>query len=242
MPTLADALLPSLILLLAAGVQGFLGFGFGMTAMSSLALCEDLVHAAGVVNLTGLLITASQLWRLRAFVLWRPAGRILPWLLLGVLCGVTALGELDRSLLVRILGASVMAISAWNLLLPRVTARGSPLWDGAVGLLSGALGGAFNTGGPPLVAYLYRRPESPLALKATLQLLFLCIGASRAPAAASQGLMTPPVLRDAALATPFVLAGLAGGLALGARVDGTRFRRISWLALGGLGMALLVTS
>lgn len=241
MTALPDPVLAALLLLLAAAIQGFVGFGFGIVAMTGLTLLDDLVHAAGVVNLSALLLTGVILATLRRHVLWRTAARMLPALLLGVVLGVSALRALDRDLMVRALGACVVAFAAWNLLAPRVRTGETPVWDGAVGLLAGLLGGAFNTGGPPMVAHLYRRPDPPDAIKGTLQALFVAIAATRIPVAAAQGLMAGPVWVDAALGAPFVLLGLFAGLAASRRVASAPLRRAAWLALGTLGLVLVLS-
>ena len=225
----------------AAGVQGFLGFGFGIVAMTILAFGFDLVHASGVVNLTGLVVTVGMLWRLRDAVLWPVARRMIPWIAVGVFAGVTALGTLDRGVMLRCLGAVVIGLAAWNLIAPRLATREPPLFiDAGVGMIGGALGGAFNTGGPPIIAHLYRRREGPDALRGTLQVLFLSISLLRAPVAWSQGLMAAEVWSHAAWGIPVVLLGQRAGAALGARVPVERFRPVTWAALGLLGAVLLV--
>jgi hypothetical protein len=231
----------ALIVLLGALVQGFLGFGYGIVAMSGLTLAGDLVHAAGVVNLTDLLLTGSLALRMRKVVLWRVVGRVLPGALLGVLIGVTALGSLDREWMVRALGASIVAVALWNVTAPSLRTHEAPLWDGGVGLLAGLLSGAFNTGGPPLVAHLYRRREDPVALKATIQAAFLAMSLTRLPTAAAQGLVGQAVWRDALLAAPLVLVGAWCGTTLAGRVPAERMRSGAWAALGTLGVALLVS-
>ena len=241
MPEIEALALAAVILGLAAVTQGFFGFGFGIIAMTGLTLSDDVVHAAGVVNVTGIALTSSLVLRLRRGVLWPVMARVVPPLLLGVAVGVLALSSLERAVLVRLLGATVVAISAWNLVSPRLEHTESRVQDVAAGLLAGLLGGAFNTGGPPIVAHLYRRGEAPEALKATVQALFLTIGLSRLPIAASQGLMSAPIWRDALLAVPFVVAGSYAGLALARRLPPERFRAAGWLGLGTLGAALLAT-
>lgn len=236
-----DALLVALLLFLAAGMQGFVGFGYGIVAIVGLTLSRDLAHAAGVVNVTGFLLTGTILATLRRHVLWRVASRIVPAIAVGVVLGVAALASLDRALMVRVLGACVAAFAAWNLWQPRLHTGERPVGDAAMGLVSGLLGGAFSTGGPPLVAHLFQRPDPPEAIKGTLQALFLATAATRIPVAASQGLMAAPVWRDAALGAPFVLAGLFSGIALGRRVASHRLRTIAWIALGALGLALLIS-
>jgi uncharacterized membrane protein YfcA len=241
MPEPAGLALAAAILAVAAATQGFFGFGFGIIAMTGLTLSADVVHAAGVVNVTGIALTGSLVLSLRRGVLWPVMARLLPPLLLGVAVGVLALGALDRAVLVRLLGATVVAIAAWNLVSPRLQHTESRAQDLVAGLLAGLLGGAFNTGGPPLVAHLYRRGEAPETLKATVQALFFTIGLSRLPIAASQGLMGASVWRDALLALPLVLAGSYTGLTLARRLPPERFRRAGWIGLGALGVALLVT-
>jgi uncharacterized membrane protein YfcA len=237
---LADAISSLAILLAASLIQGFFGFGFGIVAMSCLTLTQDLVHAAGVVNITGILSIGWIAFQLRRHVLRKLALRMLPPVLAGVLVGVTALRHVERDLMVSLLGVSVLAISVWNLARPRLAPSESPRLDRAVALLGGLLGGAFNTGGPPIIIHLYRRPENPEALKATILWLFLAISLSRLPVAAAQGLIDESVWMEAALTAPAVVAGAATGVALARRIQPDRFRRACWIALGFLGVLLLV--
>jgi hypothetical protein len=234
-----DALLTTcLLVLLASFVAGFFGFGFGIVATAGLSFTMALVDAANVVNIASPFVTASLFWQLRAHVVWRSVRRIAPWLLAGVAGGVAALSNLDGSLLVRALGALVVAISLWNLSARPLRVPESTLGDAVAGGLSGIFGGAFNSGGPPLIAYVYSRPGSPEQLKATLQALFLCSTFARMALATAQGVMDASVLRHAALATPFAIAGQYAGNALSSRLSGERFRRAAWLGLLALGVVL----
>jgi hypothetical protein len=241
MPEPSDLAAAAAILTAGALIQGFLGFGFAVVAMAGLTLSRDLLHAAGVVNLTGILVAASVLTALRREVLWRPALRMIPGVLLGVVLGVSALGSLDRDFMVRTLGVTIAAISLWNLRAPTLQSGEAPIRDGIMGLVGGLLGGAFNTGGPAIVAHLYRRPEPPQAIKATNQLIFLTMGVTRLPTATAQGQMTSSIWVEASVLGPFVLAGLLIGIRLGRQVSPTQFRRVSWLALGAMGVALLLS-
>jgi uncharacterized membrane protein YfcA len=239
MPELSDLAAAAAIVAAGALSQGFLGFGFAIVAMAGLTLSRDLLHAAGVVNLTGILVAASVLTALRREVLWRPALRMIPGVLVGVVLGVSALGALDRDFMVRALGVTIVAISLWNLRTPTLQTGEAPIRDGVAGLLGGLLGGAFNTGGPAIVAHLYRRPDPPQAIKATNQLIFLTMGLARLPTATAQGQMTSSIWIEAAVMAPFLVAGLLIGIWLGRRVMPAQFRRVSWLALGAMGVALV---
>lgn len=235
-----ELLLAISVLAAAAAVQGFLGFGFGMAAMTGLTFTHDIVHASGVVNLTGGVLTSMMVWQLRDHVDWRTVRRIVPSLLCGVALGVFALGNVDREWMVRILGATIVGISLWNLAAPSLQEHASLTADLAAGFLGGVLGGAFNTGGPPLIAHLYRREAEPIALKATIQCMFLGISFSRAPIAAASGLMGGGVWRDALIALPLALVALWAGHSLSHRLSPERFRRIAWIGLGVLGALLFL--
>jgi uncharacterized membrane protein YfcA len=241
MPELSALAAAAAIVMTGALIQGFLGFGFAIVAMIGLTLSRDLLHAAGVVNLTGILVAGSVLIALRQEVLWRPALRIVPGVLVGVVLGVSALGSLDRDFMVRTLGVTIIAISLWNLRAPSLRTEEAPLWDGITGLIGGFLGGAFNTGGPAIVAHLYRRPDPPQAIKATNQLIFLTMGLTRLPTASAQGQMTSAIWIEAGVMVPFVLAGLFAGIWLGRRVSPAHFQRVSWLALGAIGSVLVIS-
>ncbi len=236
----ADSLLIAALLTLAAFIEGLLGFGFGIVAMAGLTLTFDLVHAAGLVNLASLALGGMLFWRLRAHVLRPVVGRIAPWLLGGVLLGVLALRSLDGALLVRALGVVVITAAAWNLSGRALHVPQTITGDALAGVLSGVFGGAFNTGGPPLIAYVYSRPGAPEMLKGTLQALFLCTSVARIPLAAAQGLLDASMVVHGALAVPFVAAGQRLGVALSERLAGHQFRRLAWGGLGALGVVLLL--
>jgi len=206
--------------------------------MAVLAVTLGVVPASGVVNVTGALQVMWMAWSLRRHIRWSYVVRLLPGILVGLGLGLFTLKSFDPTRLIQLLGFTIIAISAWNLLSRRGHGHGSPLWDFAVGFASGAIGGAFNTGGPPLVAYLYQRPDPPAVLVATVQGTFLVFTTVRFVGASAVGLIDAEVLQLAALFVPWVIAGAVSGLALGRRVSPERFRRISWIALGGLGAAL----
>jgi uncharacterized membrane protein YfcA len=232
----------SLLVLLASFVAGVFGFGFGIVATAGLSLTMDLVHAANVVNVVSPFVTASLFWQLRSHVRWPLVRRIAPWLLAGVALGVLALASLNAPLLVRTLGVLVIAVALWNLSARPLRVPETRLSDAVAGGLSGLFGGAFNSGGPPLIAYVYSRPATPDQMKATLQALFLCSTFSRMAFASAQGVMEPSAWVEALLATPLALAGQWAGHALSTRLPSERFRRLAWVGLLGLGLALAARS
>jgi len=206
--------------------------------MAVLALSLGVQTASGVVNITGMIQVGWVAWALRQHIRWAYLVRLVPGLLCGLGLGLFTLKNADPTWLVRALGATITGIALWNLGRHRGHGTGSPLWDFAVGFSSGAIGGAFNTGGPPIVAYLYRRPDPPEVLKATVQMTFLTFTVVRLTVATSIGLITPEIVRTALWLAPTIIAGAALGLTLGRCVSPDRFRTVSWSALGVMGVVL----
>jgi hypothetical protein len=236
----ADSVLAVVLVGAASFIAGLFGFGFGIVATAGLSLSMALVDAANLVNLASPFVTASLFWQLRHAVQRRVVLRITPWLLAGVALGVFALTALDGAVMVRALGVLVVAAAAWNLSGRALRVPESVLADALAGVASGVFGGAFNSGGPPLIAYVYSRPGSLAALKGTLQALFLVSSFARMGFAALQGLFDGSMWSSAALAIPFAVAGQYAGHALSERIESASFRRLAWLGLGALGVVLLV--
>ena len=61
-----------------------------------------------------------------------------------------------------------------------------------VGFVGGILTGAIGTGGPPIVAYLHYRLNTPAARRATLLLYFMVLDSSAYPATCASASGPPP--------------------------------------------------
>jgi uncharacterized membrane protein YfcA len=230
----------ALLVLVASAVQGFLGFGYGVIVMSVMTLSSDLVHATAFVNLSSLALSLAMVSREYRRILWKAVLWILPAMAAGIGVGLVALRRVDRELMVPLLGMLIVAIAIWNIVAPTLRRRDSRLLDLAFGGVAGVLSGAFNTGGPPLVVHLYRRPEAPITLVITLQAIFVGNGIVRAVMATAQDLMPLDAALQALYSLPVVVAGTLVGMAAANRTQPARFRRAAWLGLGCLGAALVL--
>jgi uncharacterized membrane protein YfcA len=167
-------------LALAGFVQGLTGFGFGMTAMSLLPLVVKFVDAQAIVTLTS---TAACLL-MAAVTLRDVPWSELPRLALGVIAGVPlgfgVLESLPRETVTRPLGLMLCLMVLFEFLVAHRRSIQWPPWlEPVVGIVSGALTGAFNIGGPPLVACIYSRPWTKEKRVAGLTAVFLSGGLVR---------------------------------------------------------------
>ena len=83
-------------------------------------------------------------------------------------------------MVMRLLGLTICLLVLFEMVFARRYGVRLPEWAGwAIGLVSGSLSGAFNIGGPPLVAFIYDRPWSKDEQVATLNGLFIVTGLIR---------------------------------------------------------------
>lgn len=226
---------------LAGLTQSFLGFGFGILAMGVLSvLYADLFYSTALVNLTGIALCLLVLWPLRGKVLRPHIAPLLLWVAPGLFLGVYALISIDPIWLRRMLGLTIVGFALWSLL-ERAPLKPLPRWwSFPAGFASGALSGAFNMGGPPVIVYFYRQPFAPEEIKASLQAVFLVTGSIRLLMVGAKGLLTTPVWVHSLLCIPGLIFAAQIGIFLSRRLSPKKFRTAVWVLFGLMGGYLLL--
>jgi hypothetical protein len=115
-----------------------------------------------------------------------------------------------------------------------------PVYAYPIGFLSGILGGAYNTNGPPIIVYGVLSRWPPDRFRATLQGYFLATGLLIWAGHGIAGLWTPHVLHLFFYSIPVVLLAVWLGSKLSQRIPPGRFNRIIYAALVGVGLVLIV--
>jgi uncharacterized protein len=200
----------------AALAQGFSGFGFGIILMATLSLCgADLERASVLSTLlsTALVITLLFQTSRRMRVDWKQAASLGIGLLVGVPIGYRLLLRFGEMPVGRIVFGLVLIAFALNrMFTPHLKRHISLFFAPAFGLFSGLLGGAFSSGGPPVVMYLYTQEDDPRQAVGTTQAVFLASNLYRLTwvFCGERGISAALGLR-AMLLTPVVIAaGLFG--------------------------------
>lgn len=200
------------VLVLAGFVQGLTGFGFGMVAMGLLPLVIGLEQALAVATLAGLATTLTNTGLTLKHLRWPSTGPLWIGTVVGVPVGFGALTAVPQPVVMRLLGVCLCVLVWFDLTTDREEVSHWPGWAGwCVGLASGTLSGAFNIGGPPLVAYVYGRPWPKEQQVATLSGLFLTGGIIRLGLLVSQGDVRTSSWNSAAWAVgPLILSVVCG--------------------------------
>ncbi len=234
-------LLPILtIILLATTIRSAFGFGEALIAVPLLALIMPVEVAAPLAVLLSITVAAvvvAQDWR---DIHFRSAWRLLAATLLGIPAGLLLLIAAPEPIVKGILGAIIIAFSAWSLARPRPAELSRDALAYPFGFAAGVLGGAYGMNGPPLVIYGTLRRWSPQQFRATLQGYFLPASMLGMAGYWASGLWTAEVTRTYLISLPIALAAILLGRFINRRMTGTAF--LTWVHIGliAAGAALLL--
>jgi uncharacterized membrane protein YfcA len=227
------------IVLVACFVHGLAGFGIGLVALAFLPFLMPPATAVVLITLYAAVLILVIFLPLRREFLLADVRDLLAGMLAGTPVGVWLLAMLPAAVLNRLIGLALVGVVALEALgrYPRLRGRG---WALVFGFASGLFGGAIGTPGPPVILYATAQPWSPRTMKANLQAFLLVNQTVTLVAFGWAGLVTREVLELAAAFAVPAVAGVLAGMALFARIDPARFRRLVFGMLLVSGLVLLV--
>jgi uncharacterized membrane protein YfcA len=229
----------ALVIALAYTVYGLTGFGSSITAIPLLALLIPLRLAVPLMLVFDLCVGMLMGVANRKVVDRGEVLRLLPFILLGMLLGVTLLVKAPERALLLVLGVFVLSYSAWSLVLRPEARPISARWAAPLGVFGGVFTALFGTGGPIYTIYLARRLPDKTVLRATISGLIFVAALARLALFTGVGLYSQPrVLRLALVLLPCALLGLYFGHRLHHRLPQQHVVQIVWaiLILGSLGL------
>ena len=228
------------IVFAAALLRSALGFGDAVVAMPLLTMVVGLKTASPIVAFMGPTISLLILARSWRKVEFRSAGRLVAATLVGIPVGIYGLARLPEEPLKVLLGLLILGYGVFGLARPAARIeRERPWLAWAVGWTAGVLGGAYNTNGPPVVAYGMLKGWPPERFRATLQGYFLPTGAAILAGHGLAGLWTGEVLRGYLYALPAIVLGVALGGLLHRKLPHALFAKLVYIALAAMGALLL---
>ena len=225
----------------AAFVRSALGFGDAVIAMPLLTMVIGLKTASPLVAFIGPTISVLVLARGWRKVDLKPAVRLIAASALGIPVGVYGLARLPEEPLKVALGALILFYGVFGLARPGARIRSERAWlPWLVGGTAGVLGGAYNTNGPPVVAYGMLRGWPPESFRATLQGYFLPTGLAILAGHGLAGLWTAAVLESFAYSLPGIVLGVLLGGLLNKKLTHRAFTRLVYASLVIMGAVMLI--
>ncbi|NEQ97200.1 MAG: sulfite exporter TauE/SafE family protein [Cyanothece sp. SIO2G6] len=219
-------------------------FGFG-TALLAMPLLTTLwgIHIAtplqALSGITAAMLVTGTSWReLRLQSAWR----LLVGAVGGIPIGIIVLRSLPEPWILRGLGSLLIGYSLYRLIQFPLPSLQHPHWSYFFGFLSGLLGGAYNTNGPPVVLYGTMQNWSPPTFRATLQGYFFVAGIVTVLGHGMAGLWTRSILSLYLWCLPGIIGGVGLGYYLNQQFSPQRFEQFLLVLLVGLGTMLIITA
>lgn len=232
--------LPAIILFLGAFTQSMTGFGSALVAMAILPSLLGLSVATPVVAATGLVLESMLTLRYRQSLRVQAIWRVLVASLIAVPFGVLLLPHIDERVSLFVLGLLLVLYSLYALTGLRLPDLAHPMWAWITGLLSGLLGGAYNTAGPPIVVYGNCRGWDAAQFKSNLSSFFVINSLIVSVSHFANGNFTSDVTRIILVCLPATILGFILGQAMDRWLDPERFRKIVLALLIILGAKLMI--
>lgn len=223
-------------------MRGAVGFADALVAMPLLLLIVAPDVAAPQMAMISLLIALLILRDGWKEVEWKVAVALivpsLPCVPIGIFLTQYADPRVGRILL----GVVLISFATWSLLKPGLLQLKSDMLAPVFGVTAGILGGAYNTGGPPLVFYSALRRWSPDRFRATMQVYAFSGSSWIILMHARVGHVNRQMIWTLLLATPCIIAAVALGKKLTAGLPATRFVKATHWLLIVLGLLLIVAA
>ncbi len=240
MPSNNVVLAAALILFGSALLQSTIGFGSAMVAMPLLSPLLGIQTAAAIVGLVSVAFSILVVIIDRRQINWRQSWQLMLASLAGVPFGLLLLRNVPERAVLFGLGTILVGYGLFGLTSARLKLRGENWMAWPLGFVSGVLGGAYNTNGPPLVVFGTLQQWPPQQFRATLQGVFFTTGIAIAAGQGGAGFWTPAALQTTAWAAPGVLTAALLGRWLNTRIPHAAFTKIVHGMLIALGIALML--
>ncbi|MCB8946209.1 MAG: sulfite exporter TauE/SafE family protein [Ardenticatenaceae bacterium] len=228
------------ITFLAIFTQSVSGFGLGLVAISLLANVMGIRAASPLVSLIGITAQFTILLYYRRDFNLRAVARLAATAILGIPIGLYFLRQVDSGIVTAVLGLVLISYSLYTLIGFKMPRLDHPLWAYSLGFVSGMLGGAYNTSGPPVIIYGACQEWPRAEFKSNLQGYFLLVSSTSAVGHALSGNITSTVWHNYLFALPAIALGIIIGVSLDKRINPHYFRQLVLIMLIILGLRLIV--
>ncbi|WP_137596735.1 sulfite exporter TauE/SafE family protein [Paucilactobacillus kaifaensis] len=214
-----------LIALFGALVRTVFGFGEALVTMPLLALVGfNLQESTALIGALGLLVAMPATIKFRAHIDFAIVCRLVIGSLFGVPVGILLIKVIDTSMVLHLLGLFLIGYGLYNLFKTFRQQSGkawlrSNGWDYLAGLISGALGSAYNSHGVPVVIYGTLKQWSVEQLRGILQAHFVCVGVIVVASQLVSGFWTSKVVYLLLIIVPLLLIVIPFGNWLGNHVS-----------------------
>ncbi len=228
------------IIFFASFTQSVVGFGTAMVGMPLIVGVLGIAISAPLIAMVGLTLEVVMLLHYRQSVSLTVMWRLIAAAVVGIPLGIYAVRRIDEEIVLTVLGVVIAGYAIYGLLRLRLPELRSSLWGYGAGFLSGVLGGAYNTAGPPVVMYGHCKRWPPEEFRGNLQGFFLAIDVLVVANHAVVGNFNADVWRNYLIALTPLFLGFVLGTRLATRINPDLYSRIVLVMLVILGVRLIL--
>lgn len=231
-----------LIVFCGSLIYAVFGFGDALFSIPLLSYIIGVKTATPMLTLNGFTLSTIMFLKHRHEIVWKDVWKILLASLAGIPVGIIFLKYGNEQAIRIVLGSVIVLVSLYNLFIHKRSVSLNSNWGFLFGWIAGILGGALNTGGPPIVIYGTLRGWTPSQFVGSLQGFFLPNDILIICAQLLTGLTTFKVFMFYLMGLPFVLMALYTGNKLRKYVPEGKFNKYIFILLLGIGLLFLSRS
>lgn len=229
-----------LIVFTGALTQGLTGFGFAIITVPLLSLIMDIKIAIPLGAVCGLLINLTLFLNFKKRIDINEIKLLMAGGLTGIPIGAFFLKTAHPELIKILLGSLILVFALFMLSGIKFRRVINLKWGLFFGFLSGVLGGAFNTNGPPVLIYSLVQGWDRHRLKASLAAYFLSTSIVIVISHLAAGILTGKIMVQFLCLLPAIGGGLIAGNLLYDRISAKLFNKlIFWLLIASALMLYL---
>jgi uncharacterized protein len=172
-----DIFLVIIIIFIAFLVRSTFGFGDALIAMPLLVMSINIQMAAPLMAMLAWCMALMILAKNRHNVNFKMSWKLVISALLGVPVGLLYLTRISETLVSILLALFIIAFAMVRLSGVNIKSKTPSIVVLLVGFISGILGGAYNTNGPPIIMLMSAQNWPPKVFRSTLQSYFFFVGA-----------------------------------------------------------------
>ncbi len=226
------------VVVFAAVMRAFTGFGFALTAVPVFALFmppSQAVVLSASLTLAVSLLTVKTYWGQYPL---KPMAPMVALAAVGTATGAAILTSISPTQFKLAIGISVIVACLGLTFYRPSRQRGSTLLSSITGLCSGVLNGAFAIPGPPVIIYAMAAEPEPSRSRALLMIFFLFSAVVGLVSYAVAGFINPSSLWLFLLAFPAMYLGDKLGYRLFRRFGTAMYRRVALSVLFAVGLSI----
>jgi len=232
-------LLVLLVVFIASLTRSTFGFGDALIAMPLLVLFISVKTATPVVAVMGFTISVAILYDDWRHITLKSIWVLVLFSLIGIPIGLLFLKGAAEDIIKITLSFVLIAFGIYKLLKPDYFVLRTRKLAFLFGLISGILGGAYNTNGPPIIIYGTLRQWKPEMFRAVLQGVFLPTNFFIIIGHGIAGLWTKDVWHLMVFSMPVIFISIILGNKLNKIIPAEKFSKYVYLFLIVIGLVLL---